>query len=708
MAEKKYIKDDAQLMEEWDWTENEKNGLFPDALTHGSTKKANWICKHGHHYSARIDHRTIMGSGCPYCAGKLPVKGVNDLATTHPHLLQEWDYENNPESPCDFLAGSNKKVNWICNNCGHSWSSTIVSRTMQNTKCPICMRSQRGKTKTIRTIEKRGSLLVEYPSLAAEWYYAKNGSLTPEKVHANSKRKVWWIGKCNHSWEATIQNRVKGTGCPICAGKVVLAGYNDLSTQFPDIAKEWHPTLNEELTPNNITAHNDKKVWWLCSDCGNSYKTSVYSRTSLRTGCPICSNRMVVVGVNDLTTTHPHLAEEWNYIRNGTLKPTNIVAGSNTKVWWKCKEQHEWKATVCSRAAGRECPICAQKERPVSRQKTLLLQKGSLLSNYPDLAAQWHPTKNKNISPDDVTAGSSRKAWWICEKGHEWEAVISSRVSGRGCPYCNYEHSTSFPEQALYFYLSQVTYAINRYTFLGREIDIYLPLLNIGIEYNGRYYHRNRQLQDWEKQMFLKEQGIRLISINEGDETFIEEDTVGYKYLNSDYISFGDVVQIVLDLCKLPSIDIDMSRDRKYIFEQYIQQEKSNSLAVKYPWVVDEWDYEKNGKLTPWQISFGSKKRVHWRCKKCGYQWESVANTRKTSGCPCCANRVVVAGINDLSTTHPELAAEWDYEKNEKKPTEVVSGSHQCVWWICKNGHSWKAQVKSRAQGTGCPQCKRK
>ena len=82
-----------------------------------------------------------------------------------------------------------------------------------------------------------------------------------------------------------------------------------------------------------------------------------------------------------------------------------------------------------------------------------------------------------------------------------------------------------------------------------------------------------------------------------------------------------------------------------------------------------------------------------------------MAHTRKTSGCPCCANRVVVAGINDLSTTHPKLAEEWDYEKNDKKPTDVVAGSHLYAWWICKDGHSWKAQIKSRAKGTGCPKC---
>lgn len=706
MAKKQYICNDTKLMIEWDWDENSKKGLYPDELTYGSTKKAYWICKNGHHYSARIDHRTIMKSGCPYCARKLPVKGVNDLETTHPHLLREWDYEQNLQEPHTYLAGSNKKANWICEKCGYSWVAKIADRALKNSKCPNCMRIQRGKTKTKNTIQRRGTLAQEYPDLALEWDFEKNGNLTPEQVHAGSKTKVWWIGKCNHSWSASIQNRVLGTGCPICAGKEVLAGFNDLLTKYPDVANEWHPTLNGKLKPNNVTAHSDSKIWWLCQTCGHSYYSSIYSRTSLHTGCPICCNKQIVEGYNDLETTHPRIAKEWNFARNGALTPTEVAAGSNKKVWWKCEMQHEWEATISSRTSGRECPICAKKGRTAKRQNTILLKRGSLLSRYPTIAEQWHPTKNAETTPDTVTPGSKKKVWWICEKGHEWTASIYSRVSGRGCPYCNFEHSTSFPEQALFFYLSQVTPAINRYMILSREIDIYLPEIKVGIEYNGRYYHANRGQQDEEKKIFLKEKGIRLISVNEGITAGIEGDNIYYQYVNSDYITLSEAIKCILKLCNLPSLDIDIERDRKQIYEQYIQHEKLNSLASKYPWVIEEWDYEKNGKLTPWQISYGSRKRVYWKCKKCGYQWSSVAYTRKKSGCPCCSNRVVVKGVNDLRTTHPNLATEWDYEKNDKAPTEVVAGSHQYAYWICKNGHSWRAQIKSRAQGIGCPKCR--
>lgn len=705
MAVKKYVCDDAGLMAEWDWEENDRIRLNPRELTHGSTKKAHWICGAGHKYVSRIDHRTVMRSSCPYCVRKLPIVGETDLATTHPLLLLEWDYAQNSLGPEEYLAGSNKKVWWKCKTCGHCWETAIVNRALANSSCPVCMQAQRGKTKTKSTILKRGSLETQFPDLAAQWDLERNAPVTPADVHGASKKVAWWKGACGHSWQASIQNRVAGTGCPICANKIVAAGVNDLTTQFPHIAREWNYDLNGDLSPDRITAHSNKRVWWICQECEESYCASVYSRTSLQSGCPVCSNRKAVAGKNDLATTHPEIALEWNYARNGNLLPANVTAGANRKAWWICEKGHEWNAVISGRKQGRGCPICAKEARPEAFRKTVLAQKGSLLANYPKIAAQWHPTKNGNLTPDKVTAGASQAVWWLCEKGHEWEAVIYSRTAGRGCPYCNNEHSTSFPEQVLLYYLSQVAATANRYKMLGREIDIYLPNQKVAIEYNGRYYHQNRKEQDLEKYEFLRTQGIRLLVIHEGNKECVDGDDIYYRYVNSDYLNLKTVVQTIADICSLPPIDIDIRRDRAKIYEQYVRIEKANSLAVKYPWLLEEWDYERNGKLTPWQISYGSKKRIFWRCQKCGYQWAAVAHSRKKSGCPCCANRVVVKGVNDLGTTHPDLAKEWDAIKNESLPETVVAGSHNYAWWLCGKGHSWRAVIKSRADGCGCPVC---
>lgn len=560
--EKRYICDDEQLISEWDWEENNKISLDPYQLTHGSTKRAHWICEKGHRFSARIDHRTIMKSGCPYCANKLPILGENDLATTHPHLLKEWDYENNEKKPEEYLAGSNKKVNWICEKCGNHWQTAVTHRAIKGTGCPVCMMVERGKSKTKSTLENRGSLAEEFPDIAKEWDYEKNKGISPYEVHRSSKNIVWWKCSFGHSWKASVSNRASGTGCPICAGKNIVKGFNDLESCFPDISKEWHTSLNGDLTPDSITKHSERKVWWLCPECGESYFTSVYSRTSLHTGCPICANRIVIKGKNDLATTNPEIAKEWNYLRNGDLLPTDVVVKSNKKVWWQC------------------------------------------------------------------------------ELGHEWEATVADRTSGRGCPRCKHEKRTSFPEQVIYYYLSQVTTTINRYRFNKRELDVFLPDLNVGVEYNGEYYHRNRARQDMEKVSFFRQHNIRVIVVHEGRIEGVDGDDIFYHYKNSDYINLDYVIYAIVKLCNLPEIDVDINRDRAKIYSQYIEVKKSNSLAEKYPWLIDEWDYERNGALTPWLVSYGSQKRIHWKCPVCGYRWDAIANSRHRNGCPQCGNRM--------------------------------------------------------------------
>ena len=66
----------------------------------------------------------------------------------------------------------------------------------------------------------------------------------------------------------------------------------------------------------------------------------------------------------------------------------------------------------------------------------LLRRTDSLRSEYPELAEQWHPTRNYPLAAQSVTSGSGKKVWWLCANGHEWRAVINSRTRGMGCPYC--------------------------------------------------------------------------------------------------------------------------------------------------------------------------------------------------------------------------------------------------------------------------------
>jgi hypothetical protein len=135
---------------------------------------------------------------------------------------------------------------------------------------------------------------------------------------------------------------------------------------------------------------------------------------------------------NNLRDKHPDVAKEWHRTKNGKRKPSEFISGSKKKVWWKCPkvDDHEWEATITNRTHGSGCPFCARRK---SRKDNCLADLN------PDLAKQWHPTKNGNLKPTHVTCGSSKKVWWKCpeDKDHEWEAKISVRNRGAGCQYCS-------------------------------------------------------------------------------------------------------------------------------------------------------------------------------------------------------------------------------------------------------------------------------
>ena len=173
-------------------------------------------------------------------------------------------------------------------------------------------------------------------------------------------RRVWWQCAKGHAWQASVASRVNGSGCPVCAGKVVVAGDNDLASQYPHLAREWHPEKNGSLLPTQVAPASNRKVWWRCPQ-GHDYQAVVASRTQRGNGCPYCSGRKVLVGFNDLATTYPEVAKEWHTTLNGSLTPQDVTAGSRKRVWWQCSQGHTWKAIIYSRTGSQRCgcPVCS-------------------------------------------------------------------------------------------------------------------------------------------------------------------------------------------------------------------------------------------------------------------------------------------------------------------------------------------------------------
>ena len=487
----------------------------------------------------------------------------------------------------------------------------------------------------------------EHQNLLREWDYEKNNALgyDPNTLGEASHTKAWWKCEVGHSWDAMIANRVKhNRGCPYCSHQRPIPGETDLASQYPEIAKQWHPTKNK-VGPSEVMPRTHKKAWWICEK-GHEWEAVIGSRIS-GVGCPYCANKKVLKGYNDLATIDPELAKE------------------------------------------------------------------------------WHPSKNGSLTAADVTPASGVKVWWICPYGHEYQTQVCSRKAGSGCPKCSDMLRTSFPEQAIYYYIKQeFPDAINSYRDIFKssmELDIYVPSLKVGIEYDGRLYHTSKdiQLRDARKYKICKENGIFLIRIREmSDSTLIlmadrkiEIPDASDKYLN----------WAINNLCyHLGRIVMpDVQRDRKQIFD-YLTARKT-SLASEYPEIAIEWDYEANSPLVPENLPPHSNERVAWKCKVCGNKWYAAIGDRTgedKNGCPECAAmrgakklvQTMVKEKGSLASQHPELLKEWGYSRNlDTSPEEVTPRSGIKVAWICsKCGHRWDSTIDHRVSGRGCPYCARK
>lgn len=335
-------------------------------------------------------------------------------------LLDEWDSERNlPLTPQTVTRGSSKAVWWHCAN-GHTWKAKIYTR-VSGSDCPYCV----GRKARIGF----NDLATQCPELARQWDYTKNMPVLPVDVTVGSHRAVWWICEKGHSWRACVRSRVSGSGCPVCAGKQILAGENDLATAYPELVKQWDSERNGNLTPKDVMPGTDKKVWWVCEQ-GHRWRAAVSSRTHNRSGCPYCSGKKVLPGFNDLASHNPVLAAQWDEKRNGSLTPSKVTPTSNRKAWWICEKGHSYQAVIASRANGSGCPYCTNKK--------VLPGFNDLATVEPRVAAEWHPTLNGALTPEMVTAGSKKKVWWECKAGHAWKAVIYSRASSQkcGCPVC--------------------------------------------------------------------------------------------------------------------------------------------------------------------------------------------------------------------------------------------------------------------------------
>ena len=652
-----------ELMSEWDYAKNDLAELNPLYLASGSNKKAWWKCSTcGNEWEAQICKRTVRGQGCSICGRQKQQQTQRDkiqerarqegsFGDKYPELAKEWDYEKNDKTPFDYLLHSNISVFWICSKCGYKWKSTIAGRTSGH-GCKKCGQEDAKKTLLANLIAQYGSLADNNPVLAEEWHPTKNDTLTPNDVMQNSNRKVWWLCKqCGYEWKSDISARNLGHGCHRCQAEKQrlsqskpIIGVNDLASQCPDLAMEWHPIKNDTLTPQDVAKSSNRKVWWL-GKCGHEWESVVGSRY-LGRGCPVCvrefkisypekalffyakkylSDYHVIENYKpnwlhgkeiDIYITELRLGIEYDGVAwhrdtkadnekdaicqlHGVdllrIREKGAPELNSTNIFWvnKCNDnesaliaaiQYVFQYLKIHHRIDGDVAIDLDADR-IEIYSLLELQKkeNSIATLFPDVAKQWHPTKNGYITPEFVSAHTHKDFWWICSLGHEYLMTVKHKTEqGAQCPICS------------------------NHRVLPGFNDLQTKRPDIAAEWHPT---KNGSLTPSDVMEFSNKKVWWICSQGHS-----------YQYLISHRTT---------KLCRCP-----ICTNRQLCVGV-------NDLCTVNPTMASEWNYQKNGNLQPTQFTPISGKRVSWKCSVCGHEWDIKISDRFIlgHGCQKCAGK---------------------------------------------------------------------
>lgn len=432
-------------------------------------------------------------------------------------------------------------------------------------------------------------------------------------------------------------------------------------------------------------------------------------------------------GVNDFETwcrlnDRFDLLEE--YDTNKNPKTTyQITKGCIDRVWWKCRKcGHEFETFIKARTTGTQkgCPECAFKEgryhilrEGVNDFETFCNKNGL------DFLLQEYSDKN-TIRPNEIASrNSTQKVWWVCQKcGREYKSLISNRLHGSGCKFCN-KGGSSVSELTLYYalepYFKEVLY---RHKIDGYEADIYIPEIQTIIDYRALYWHKDldKFCMDAFKEMKFEELGIRQITILSDTEykTEIQSNDI----ITHDEYDFTKLINLLYSLLKIDKV-LDKDEAEKIRFKALSNKNSTkikNSVAETHPEILKKWDFEKNGTLTPYAVTAGCKYKAYFKCDKGHSYYSPIRKQANGQGCPICNGTETYKGINDLKTLYPEAVNIWDFEKNneigmyidEVRPTSGKKAYFKCP--VC--GESYYKQIYDTVVGrrnvVRCKNCKTK
>ena len=503
-----------------------------------------------------------------------------------------------------------------------------------------------------------------------------------------------------------------------------------VAERMPELALDWDTERNGEATPPLVAWSSNLRACWRCRRCqrpsesGVAARARIYQRRGPSAGCRsrMCSRRLSDVPApgNSMRARYaPNLVLSFDLDANIPDTPDSVGHGSKREFYWRClldSGHPSYPRSLPSRRK-RACPLCE-----------------SLIGTHPDIADQWHPTRNGDLTPADVTPGYSSRVWWQCSRGHEWQAVVATRTNqGNACPDCVLSHRSA-AEVKLWAELQAVlgpTLGVGTVLHHQRlqgvssrlaKVDIVLVLNDrlVAVEYDGAYWHREREAPDRRKSDEIREVGHLLIRAREKPLNALHEHDV--EFATTDPVEVATAVfSRLAALGWLPLAALLAAQD--YIGQSRLRGSElakelladvahadlgPSSLAETHPWLASEWDEEANGELTPRHVRGDWSRKVWWRCPL-GDLFDESPGARISRGrhCPFCAGKRVNER-NCLATQFPHLARELA-GSDGVTAWQVYAGGHRTVEWCCSVescGYRWFTEVKQRTQvGTGCPAC---
>lgn len=496
----------------------------------------------------------------------------------------------------------------------------------------------------------------------------------------------------------------------------------------PYLMSEWDWKKNNELNldVSKLTCGMNIKVGWHCQTCGYRWITTINNRNR-GTGCPNCaqkqrsSTRRIPKKGNSMLDIRPELIKDWDFDRN-IVSPNEINSGSDVKVWWKCHIcKHSWQTTVYNRARlNRNCPQCAlnKKGKDVIRGK--IDKVGSLESRYPDLIKEWNYEKNDK-NPSEYTPNSRYKVWWICsvcEK--EWQAKISHRVQGVGCPNCAIERSKNA-------YIETKLKTAKSFGELHPELlEDWDFNKNVDVDPFRLFEHSNRKVwwlckkgHSYNTSIHVKVSGSGCPQCKKEYQTSFPEKSVFYyiKQIFEDAIENyrPEYLQRMEFDIYIPSKNVAIEYDGARWHSQLSKDLKKNQICEQYgiklfrirenKCPIDENIYNL---ITYYHLPDSSILSLQESIKNLLYELNCLnvdVNIERDS-LKIMELLEMSEKKNSLAVMYPHLVGEWNSIKNGSLKPEYVSGkSNKKVWWLCSKNHEWQATIYSRTSGTGCPTC---